>query len=143
MGTMLVIIEEAENGIISAEESPFSDGVYNALWEKSTSIFFDMRIKNSIPVVSGNLNVEPYIKTAKDNGADSIILIKFDYISIEKGDKLELKIDDASYNIYSINRVAIIKAGKKSINYKDTISKKDKDQLLRKIGYDLLSEIYN
>jgi|GEM_PF-1171581 len=143
INTTLVIVEEVENGEFILEGSPVSDGIFDALWEREDFIFFDMKIREPIPVIYNELDIKPYLNIAKQAGADSILLIKFHYNCELDGNRLRLKINDVFYNLYSIKNLTSIKSGKKDIKMDRPIEQKDKYRLLNKLGNKFLNEIYN
>lgn len=143
INTILVIIEEKENNNFIIEKSPISDGIFNAMWEKEEFIFFDMKIDSSIPVKGSYLDVKPYINVAKSSGADSIFLIKINYVTNYEKDGYRIKLDEVSYNLYSLKSLNSIISGAKKININKYVKKEAKDQTLKGIGYKFLNELYD
>jgi len=84
LNTVLIIVDEEENNSFVTEYTPFTDGVFKAMWEREC-IFFDLRLETPIRVVANNLEVTPFIGAAKGSGADSILLIKVSYTSKKEG----------------------------------------------------------
>ena len=140
--TILVVIDESENGEIVVNEAPISDGIFNALWENDQIIFFDMRIQNHLEFNDKNLDINPFISDAKIAGADSILLIKVDYLFKEEKNNYILNIKEYYYNFYSINEARSLIAGKKKLVYNKKIDKREKKNLLNQFGSRIINEIY-
>ena len=141
--TILVIIDESENGEIVVNEAPISDGIFDALWEDDQIIFFDMKIQNSLNFDKKNLDINPFINDAKGAGADSILLIKVDYTFKEIKNYYLLNVKEYYYNFYSLSQQKSLTAGKKKLVFNKRIDKKEKRILLNKFGSRIIHEIYN
>ncbi|HOV14501.1 MAG TPA: hypothetical protein PK771_09480 [Spirochaetota bacterium] len=142
LNTVLIIVDEEENNSFVTEATPFTDGIFKAMWEKEY-IFFDLRLEDPIKVVSNNLEVGPFIGAAKSSGADSILLIKIAYSSKKEGYGLRITATDLYYNIYSLNSMKTIKSGKKKININQRVDNvEQKNAFLKNTGFDILYEIY-
>lgn len=140
--TLLVVLEEQENDEFVIDDTPFTDGIFNALWEKSC-IFFDVRLNTPINIVSDNLEVKSYLGTAQDSGADGILLIKFHYYTIKEGHGIRLKANEIMYNIYSLNTMKTIRSGKYQLTINKYVdSSPEKSAFLKNTGYDMLTKIY-
>jgi hypothetical protein len=140
--TTLVIIEEQENNNFVKDITPFSDGVYEALWSKNDLIFFDFLIEEPMGEVDNSLDIRPYMKTARESGADSILLIKFHYYTDDVKNGLHVKGDDIFYNFYSINELESIKSGKRNYKIDKTVTATKKNDYIKEIGIKFLNEIY-
>jgi len=94
--TTLVACEESENSNYYLDTVPFSEGVYDAMWE-SSGVFFDIRVYEPLNIVDGQLDVKPYLTETRAAGADSLLLIKFNYESKMAGTKLNITIKEIYY----------------------------------------------
>jgi hypothetical protein len=139
--TTLVVMDEQENGMVTADTTPFADGVYDALWE-SDYIFFDMRIKKPLGMVYNQLDIKPFIQTARESGADSVLLIQFHYDSKKEGSNYRLHADEVVFHLYSLNLMKSIRVGRHKVDFDMSINPKAKLRTLRKIGYEALKDIY-
>jgi hypothetical protein len=142
--TILIIIEEQENENFVTEATPFSDGIFEALWKKEY-IFFDMKIDKPINVVYDQLDVKQYFQMARESGADSLLLVKFHYSYAKDTDKrYRLNSGNTYYNLYSLNSMKSFGSGeiKSSINV-TVDNANDKERYLRKAGFDILNEIFS
>jgi len=138
--TTLVIIEEQKNGEMS-KESLVSDGIFNALWDLNENIFFDMVIEKPFLLINNQLDVKPFLQEARKSGADSLLLIKFNYIISEESSGFRIKVDEVKFNLYSLNQLKSLRNGDKKILYNEFADKKNKDKILKDIGYKMLKEI--
>lgn len=139
--TTLVIIEECQNGDLS-KESLVSDGIFDALWNKSDKIFFDMVIEKPFVMNKNEIDPSPFLKDAFNTGADSIILIKFNYtISEEKNGLLKITLDSFNYNVFSLTQAKPIIAGEKKLSYNELIEKNNKEKILRELGTKIIDSI--
>jgi hypothetical protein len=141
--TILVVIDESENGEIVINEAPISDGIFDALWEDDQIIFFDMKIQNSLNFDKKDLDINPFINDAKGAGADSILLIKVDYSFKEIKNYYLLNVKEYYYNFYSITAQKSLSAGKRKLIFNKRINKNEKKVLLNKFGTRIIHEIYN
>ncbi|MBN2546960.1 MAG: hypothetical protein JXB50_14255 [Spirochaetes bacterium] len=139
--TTLVIIEEQQNGEMS-KESLVSDGIFDALWDLNENIFFDMVKEKPFLLIDNQLDVKPFLQEAKKSGADTLLLIKFNYTLTEEGAGFRIKADKVKYNLYSLKQLKSLKNGDKEILYNELIDKKDKEKILKDIGYKMLNEIF-
>jgi hypothetical protein len=140
--TTLVVLEEKENGDFPVEFTPFSDGVFSALWDKEC-MFFDMKISKPLNFVSNMLDVKPFLNEARGSGADSLLLIKFDYKTVLEKTGIKISVDEIAYNFYSLDAMKSIKSVKKSIAYNKFVETEDeKIKEIKNFGYSLLNEIY-
>ncbi|OHD19767.1 MAG: hypothetical protein A2086_10430 [Spirochaetes bacterium GWD1_27_9] len=140
--TTLIIIEEQENDTFVNDSTPFTDGIFNAMWEKEF-IFFDMKIDKPIKVVSGMLEIQSYVNDARGAGADSILLIKFNYKTKKEGAGIRLSATEALYNLYSLNTMKSLRNGKIKLNISEYIENNDKkNAFLKNTGNDILNDIY-
>jgi hypothetical protein len=140
--TALVILEEKENNDFVIEATPFSDGIFNALWDKEL-IFFDMKIEKPIKLVLDVLDIKPYLDEAKNSGADIIVAIKFDYklSTVKMGYKIIAK--EIQYNIFSLNEMKSLRNGKKALKMDQFVESNEKKIIfLKKFGYDIMNEIF-
>ena len=144
VSTILVIIEENENGKIIIDETPVSDGIFDALWENDQVVFFDMKIVSPFKFNEKDLDIKPFLNEAKSAKADSILLIKADYTSeaVNK-DVIIINFKEYYYHFYSLTQLKSLSVGKKEINYNEKIEVKKKTSLLKQIGVRILNEIYN
>ncbi|HNZ26931.1 MAG TPA: hypothetical protein PLG34_04110 [Spirochaetota bacterium] len=139
--TTLVACEESENSNYYLDTVPFSEGVYDAMWE-SSGVFFDIRVYEPLNIVDGQLDVKPYLTETRAAGADSLLLIKFNYESKMVGTKLNITIKEIYYNLYSLNDMKSIRVGKRTLNIDKTIELRTKDSYLKQLGIDTIQEIY-
>jgi hypothetical protein len=142
VSTTLVIVEEQENEKFIAEGSPVTDGIFDALWDKSDYIFFDISVKEPIKTVFDELDVKQYMMTAKESGADSILLIKFHYFSDTERTGIRLKASEYSYNLYSLNEMKTLRSGKIRLKIDELVDVKAKEGSLKRLGVNILNEIY-
>jgi len=141
--TTLVILEEKENSSFVLGATPFSDGIFTALWDKEL-LFFDMKINSSLQMVSNTLDIKPFIKNAKDSGADLILVIKFNYESSSDKAGIKLSAKEIQYNVYSLTEMKSLKSATKNIKIERILeSTEKKNELLKKIANDILADIYN
>jgi hypothetical protein len=144
VSTILVIIEENENGKIIIDETPIADGIFDALWENDQVVFFDMKIVSPFKFNEKDLDVKPFLNEAKAAKADSILLIKVDYTSEEMNkDVIMINLKEYYYHFYSIKQLNSLSVGKREINYNEKMEVKKKFSLLKQIGVRILNEIYN
>lgn len=141
--TILVIIDESENGETVINEAPVSDGIFDALWENDRIIFFDMKIQTPLNFVNENLDINPFINDAKGAGADSILLIKIGYSFKEEKNNYVLNVKEYYYNFYSIIEQKSLTVGKKELVLNKKIGIEDKNSLLNQLGVRIINEIYN
>jgi len=139
--TTLVIIEEQQNGEMS-KESLVADGIFDALWDINENIFFDMVIEKPFLLVENQLDVKPFLQDARKSGADSLLLIKFNYTLADEGPGFRIKADEVKFNLYSLNKLKSLRNGDKKLSYNELIDKKDKEKILKDLGYKMLKEIY-
>lgn len=140
--TTLVIMEEQENDTFVINATPFTDGIFDALWQKEY-IFFDMRITEPITIVYNQLDVKPFLETARQSGADSILLIKFHYNVEKEGNNYRLTADEIVYHLYSLSSMKTLRVGRKELHIDQIITRAEKNPLLRKIGFSMLNDIYD
>jgi hypothetical protein len=142
--TILIIIEEQENNLFVTETTPFSDGIFNALWKKEY-IFFDMKIDKPVRVITDQLDVKQYFPIARESGADSLLVIKFHYSFVRQPDKKYLlNTDNTMYNLYSLNSMKSFASGQIRTSSKETLdTSEDKDKFLKQAGADMLDEIFS
>lgn len=141
--TTLVIVEEQENGVLVSGETPFSNGVFNALWDLNEYIFFDMTVDTPLKKYKNSLDVRPFLEVGQECGADSILLIKFNYTSSKEGEQLKIKTKEVSYNLYSMNKLAVVRKAHKRIGIDKLIDKASKNVMLTNYGTELLLDIFN
>jgi hypothetical protein len=140
--TTLIVIEEKENNTIASESTPFSDAVFNALWEKEY-IFFDMKIDKPMLYAGKILSVQPYLNTARASGADSILLIKLNYSTLKEDRQTIINIPDAEYHLYSLNAMKTLRNGKIEMKIHEVFQSPDeKAKILKNCGDRILAEIY-
>ncbi len=140
--TTLIIIEEQENDKFLFDNTTITDGIFETLWDMNKFIFFDLKLDKPINVISNELDIKPYISIARESGADSILLLKMNYTLEEKGDNLIINFNEFLFNLYSLNDLASIKSGKKSLKINKKFNKKNKNFNLKKIGSSIIKEIY-
>ena len=142
LNSLLVIVDEQENSALCSESTPFTEGVYEALWDKSDSMFYDIKLQDPLKFLHDELDAVPFIQTAKSSGADSILLIKVNYNYMSTGKQYNIKIKEIYYKIYSVSALKTVKNSHKNINLNNSFkSSDDKEKILKKIGYDILKEI--
>ncbi len=143
ISTVLLVIEETENEFVPFKEiTPFSDGLFTAMWE-TPYIFFDMQIDKPIPLFNESLDIRSYMEEVKSSGADSLLLVKLTYQTYEEKSKLYLKITDIPYLLYSTSEMKLIKSGKKIINIDKQVENNSKNQILKDIGLEIVDLIFN
>jgi hypothetical protein len=141
--TVLIIIEEQENNNFLQDASPFSDGIFNAMWDKDL-IFFDMKIVQPIKVTLNQLDFKPYLETAEESGADSILLIKIHYFTELSGKSIKINCKNSQFNLYSINSMKSVTNGTVNFELNQLVdNSNDKDKLLKKTGNNILNEIFS
>lgn len=142
ISTTLIIIEETENEFVAYKNiTPFSDGVFNAMWE-TPFIFFDMQIDSPIPIFGANPDIRLYLEDARKSGADSILIIKCCYETTEIDGKLNMKTNDIPYILYSIRDMKVLKSGSKKTNIKKQVETNGKNKILKDLGSDVVSDIF-
>ncbi|MCG8569097.1 MAG: hypothetical protein MJB14_03050 [Spirochaetes bacterium] len=141
INTTLVVVEESDNENHEIIETPFTDGVINALWEKPY-IIFDIKPDKPLSFNSENLNYRPFISIAESGSADSILLIKANYQSIDEQGRLRILLKEVHYCLYAIHSKKIITYGTKKVDFNQLVSKGEKYRVLKKTGIDLLLSIY-
>lgn len=139
--TTLIACEESENSNYNLNAVPFSEGVYDAMWE-SGGVFFDMRVYEPLNIIDGQLDVKPFLTETRAAGADSLLLIKFNYQSKIAGTKLNIVVKDIYYNLYSLNDMKSVRVGKRTLNIDDTIEMRIKDAYLKQLGADTIYSIF-
>ena len=142
ISTILVIIEERENDVILTDETPVAEGIFETLWENQNIIFFDLKVDSPIKFNDNNLDAKPFIEDAKNSGADSILLIKIEYIIEQKKDGNTLKVKEYYYNLYSIDDLESLKIGKNPLNINKKIDVREKKEILKQIGIQIINEVY-
>ena len=142
LNTILIVVDEEENNSFVTETTPFTDGIFKAMWEKD-HIFFDMRLEDPIRIISGVPEVKPFIGAAEGAGADSILLIKISYFSEKEGAGLRVNANELYYNFYSLNSMKSLKNGKKKLNVNQHIDNvEQKNAFLKNTGFEILNDIY-
>jgi hypothetical protein len=141
--TILVVVEESENGQIQLKEIPATDGILDALWSYEQFIFFDMKVNGSFRIVNNELDASGFALQAKESGADAILLIKFGYTSKSDGEKIILTSGEIMYKLISLDRLDTVRMGKIVPDLNDNILKKEKYGRLKKIGDEILRKILN
>ncbi len=143
IGNTLVIIDEEENNkIIDSNITPFTEGIFEALWDKDY-IFFDLKISKPLNFAYNQLDIRPFLLETRNAGADSLLLLKINYETTNKGNKIILKINEIHFNLYSLVEMKSLKVGKKNVKINTTLNLDEKSRFLKKIGYDILFDIYD
>ncbi|HOJ63946.1 MAG TPA: hypothetical protein PLE45_05950 [Spirochaetota bacterium] len=143
IGTTLVIIDEEENNIlINGNITPFSEGIFAALWDKEY-LFFDSKIAEPLKLVYNQLDIKPFLMETRNAGADTLLLIKINYDVNSKGSKIVLKLNEVYFNLYSLVEMKSLKVGKKKLNINTTLTLEEKNKFLKQVGYDVLFDIYD
>lgn len=143
IGTTLVIVDEEENNkIIDTNITSFTEGVFAALWDKEY-IFFDLKITEPLKLVYNQLDIKPFLMETRNAGADTILLIKVNYETNSKGNKIILKINEIYFHIYSLVEMKSLKVGRKKININTTLNLEEKNKYLKQLGYNILFDIYD
>lgn len=141
--TILVIIEETQNGKLENDDYPISDGIFDALWEYEDYLFFDMKLKERIKINNNELDPKDYVEIAKSAGADSILMIKVNYLTQTKNNILSVIINDFSYSLVALKNLNVLKKGKENFNFIEEIEIKNKNQVLKKAGGKIISIIFS
>lgn len=142
ISTILVIVEEFENGKPSAPFTPFIDGLIDALWEEPY-IFFDMKITKPLGMTNNIIHVKEYINAARDSGADSILMVKFDYSSEDVEAMVRLKIDKIYYHVYSLQTLKTLIHGEESIDMNELVELSSKNKRIKNLAYSFTKDIFN
>jgi len=143
ISTTLVIVEESENMNITTTKSPFTDGVLDSLWQRPY-IFFDMKVDSELLMVDeNNIDVKPFFGTAQASGADSVLLIKFQYEFTQVENSYFIKIVNIPYVLYSLNQLKALKSGNVTINMEKNITAVEKRLFLKDLGRRVLNIIYS
>lgn len=142
INTVLIVVDEEENGSFVTEYTPFTDGIFKAMWDREY-IFFDMRLEDPIKLTSGKLEVNPYLNEAKASGADTILLVKVTYFSKKEGAGLRINAKDFYYNIYSIGGMKSIRHGRGDLQINEHIDNiEQKNAFLKNSGFEILNKIF-
>lgn len=142
IGTILVIIDEQENSKINTNITPFTEGIFDALWDKE-HIFFDLKISKPLNFVYNQLDIRPFLVETRNAGADSLLLIKINYETNSKGNKIILKVNEVHFNLYSLIEMKSLKVGKKNLKINTNLNLDEKNKFLKKLGYNILMDIYD
>lgn len=140
--TTLVVMEEMENNGFVKEDTPVTNGVFDALWEKDF-IFFDMKINKPISIKTHKLSAEKFINIAKNSGADSILLIKFHYNAKKTKGGIILTSKKVFYHLFSINSMTTLKSGTVDVDLNKVVYKNEKKKYLRNVGYQFTKDLFN
>lgn len=142
ISTILVIVEEFENGHQARPFTPFADGIIDALWEEPY-IFFDMKIDKPLNMTNDILHVKQYINAARDSGADSILLVKFSYTSEDVEAMIRLKIDKIYYHVYSLYTLKTLTHGFEEVNINELVELNAKNTRIKKLAYSFTKGIFH
>lgn len=138
----LIIIEENQNGEIS-KDSLITDGIFEAFWEKTNKIFFDMVIEKPLLITNGIPDVSPFLKEAYKTGVDSIIIIRINYSITEENNQYKIKLEEVNHNIYSLPLASSLSCGKKNFNYSEVVDKNKKNNALKNLGIKIVENMIN
>lgn len=143
ISTTLIVIEETENEFTNEKAAtPFTDGIFLAMWD-TPYIFFDMQVDKTIPMYGENPDIRPYLEDARQSGADALLIIKFCYNTYEKQGKLNMKTTDIPYILYSLQEMKVLKSGRKKIEMDRPVENASKNQILKGLGQDIIASIFN
>lgn len=142
ISTILVIVEEFENGMPSQTYTPFVDGMIDALWEEPY-IFFDMQIKKPLGMTNNLLHVNQYINSARESGADAILLVKFNYSSEDVEAMVRLQIEKIYYHVYSLHTLQTLAHGVEEVNMNELVELSSKNKRIKNLAFSFTQGIFN
>lgn len=139
--TTLVIVEEDESGDQTDDNMPVTDGIMDAMWDYDQYVFFDMKIDKPLEIKDDKIDVYSFIRDAREASADTILCIKINYNSkiVENG--LKITAESYYFNLFSLNNLDSLSAGKIKIDINEVIDVKNKNKYLKNIGNQILNDI--
>ncbi len=140
INTLLIIIDESENGRYNEELKPVSDGIFEVLWEKEM-IVFDYQLSQPIQLNGNNLSINSYLSIAAESGADAVLLIKLNYSTEVEQNGLKIVLTNCYYNLYSVNNRRSYKSGVIPLNINNRIEIASKIIFLNDIGKQIINNI--